>query len=103
MLLEDEVVPTQLKEWLLYLNLTVPILRSHIRLNKARTVLRWPLDITACQNDKLLYIAPPSLEGLEDGFDRRADPLCTQSADRAPSVPETLDSAEEPSRKAPSC
>ena len=63
MLLEDEVVPTQLKEWLLHLNLTVPILRSHIRLNKAHTVLRWPLDITACQNDKLLYIAPPVSKG----------------------------------------
>ena len=69
MLLENEALPTQLKEWLLHLNLTVPILRSHIRLNKAGTTLRWPLDITTCQNDKLLYIAPPSLEGVEDGFE----------------------------------
>lgn len=66
MLLEGTALPSQLKEWLTHLNLSTPILRSAIHLNKASTTLRWPLDITTCQNDKLLYIAPPTLEGLTD-------------------------------------
>jgi hypothetical protein len=62
-LLDKPQLPALLKEWLTHLNLTIPILRKNIRLNKGGFALRYPLDITACQNDKLLYIAPPLLEG----------------------------------------
>ena len=69
MLLDTKVPAPQLKEWLLHLNLTVPILRDHIPSQGAQTVLRWPLDITTCQNDKLLYIAAPGLgEGVTDAL-----------------------------------
>lgn len=59
--------PALLKMWLTHLNLTVPELRASVALTKTASALRWPLDITTCQNDKLLYIAPPSLgPGLTD-------------------------------------
>mgnify|MGYP000196181333 CR=1 FL=1 len=29
-----------------------------------RETLRWPLDVTTCQNDKLLFVAPPVVAGL---------------------------------------
>jgi hypothetical protein len=57
--LSSPVVPSLLKLWLKHLNLTY--LRDHITLNRAGTTLRWPIDVSACQNDKLLYIAPPKL------------------------------------------
>lgn len=55
-----------LKQWLIQLNHTSPLLSPHISLTKTGNALRWPLDISACQNDKLLYIAPPVLKGLND-------------------------------------
>lgn len=62
--------PQELKEWLMHLNMTVPLLYSNIHLNAAKTTLKWPLDISTCQNDKLLYIAPPILVGkVKDHYD----------------------------------
>jgi hypothetical protein len=61
--------PTQLKQWLQHLNLTVQELRSGTALTKTSCALTWPLDITTCQNDKLLYISPPELgPGLVDPY-----------------------------------
>ncbi len=57
MLLDKEVPAPELKAWLMHLNLTH--LRGDLELSRSRTVMRWPLDITTCQNDKLLYIANP--------------------------------------------
>lgn len=59
--------PQLLKYWLMGLNLTV--LSSQLELTKTGNSLRWPLDVTTCQNDKLLYIAPPTLgPGIADPF-----------------------------------
>jgi hypothetical protein len=59
--------PQILKHWLQDLNLRV--LDSQLELTKTGNSLRWPLDITTCQNDKLLYIAPPKLgAGIKDPF-----------------------------------
>ena len=59
--------PQILKHWLQDLNLRV--LDSQLELTKTGNSLRWPLDITTCQNDKLLYIAPPKLgPGIKDPF-----------------------------------
>ena len=55
--------PAYLKLWLKHLNLNTK-LRDQITLSKSKTSLRWPLDITTCQNDKLIYVAPPMLEGI---------------------------------------
>lgn len=59
--LDHLVHPQLLKNWLMHLNLVNPILRQQLELTKSENSLRWPLDITTCQNDKLLYIAPPKL------------------------------------------
>lgn len=59
--------PQILKHWLQDLNLRV--LDSQLELTKSGNSLRWPLDVTTCQNDKLLYVAPPKLgPGIKDPF-----------------------------------
>ena len=58
--------PDVLKRWLQQLNLSVPVLNNGLRLNTTKRALVWPLDVSTCQNDKLLYIAPPNLIGLKD-------------------------------------
>ena len=55
-----------IKQWLIQLNHQIPTLRDAMTLTKTGHALCWPLDITACQNDKLLYIAPPVCKGLKD-------------------------------------
>ena len=59
-LLDKPTTPEHLKRWLRATNLR--LFREHITLNKTGHALRWPLDITTCQNDKLLYVAPPELK-----------------------------------------
>lgn len=60
-----------LKAWLMYLNLRCESLRSGIKLGSSNAALSWPLDITTCQNDKLLFIAPPVLNGIKDPLKNR--------------------------------
>lgn len=68
MLLHSAEHPTTLKRWLKHLNLSTQI-SDQISLTATNNALLWPLDITTCQNDKLLYIAPPIFdEGVEDPF-----------------------------------
>jgi hypothetical protein len=55
-----------IKQWLIQLNHDTPLLKNAMTLTKTGHALSWPLDITACQNDKLLYIAPPLLKGIKD-------------------------------------
>lgn len=58
-----------LKEWLKQLNLNNEFLASQISLTKTNAALSWPLDITTCQNDKLIFISPPELgDGVTDNF-----------------------------------
>ncbi len=61
MLLDQPTHPAMLKNWLMHLNLTTPTIAQQLELTKTASALRWPLDVTTCQNDKLLYIAPPEL------------------------------------------
>lgn len=69
MRLTQPVHPQILKHWLMHLNLTTPALRNQLTLTKTGNSLRWPLDVTTCQNDKLLYISPPILgKGIADPF-----------------------------------
>ena len=70
MLLDEPQHPDTLKRWLKHLNLEH--FSDQLRLTKSGNALLWPLDITTCQNDKLLYIAPPQFEGIDDpiGGDR---------------------------------
>ncbi|MGI9570645.1 MAG: hypothetical protein ACR2PH_13145, partial [Desulfobulbia bacterium] len=57
MWLEHPAFPFQLKNWLKHLNLEH--FKYDLQLTKSHVALIWGLDITTCQNDKLLYIAPP--------------------------------------------
>lgn len=67
--LDRPVVPSLLKNWLMHLNLTRPTIASQLTLTKTGNALRWPLDITTCQNDKLLYISAPVFgKGVPDPY-----------------------------------
>ncbi|MGA0610073.1 primase-helicase family protein [Caldimonas sp. KR1-144] len=68
-LLEGTMAPRSLKLWLQQLNLRH--FKEEIGLNRIGTALRWPLDTTTCQNDKLLYVAPPKLIDLVDPLTER--------------------------------
>lgn len=64
-----------IKQWLIQVNHTVPVLQAAQTLTKTGNSLHWGLDITACQNDKLIYIAPPVLKNLKDPL--KAQPRIT--------------------------
>jgi len=59
-----------IKQWLIQKNHEVAILREHQGLTKTGNSLTWGLDITACQADKLIYIAPPTLKGIKNPLGR---------------------------------
>lgn len=65
MLLSHEYHATYLKGWLIKQNIDDSLFKAKIveqlSLNRTQSVLRYPIDITACQNDKLLYVAPPNI------------------------------------------
>ena len=63
--------PGLLKLWLTGLNLRVEGLRSQLQLTASKMAVKFPLDITTCQNDKLIFIAPPSLQGIDDPLAER--------------------------------
>lgn len=64
---DKEFTPEQAKIFLTELNLRNPVLSRQVSLSATGTALRYPLDRTVCQNDKLIYIAAPTLgEGLID-------------------------------------
>ncbi len=66
MMLDRPYAAPLLKQWLVQKNHEVPFLRAAMELTKTGNAIRWPLDISACQNDKLIYIAPPVLKGIKD-------------------------------------
>lgn len=67
--LSEPALPATIKTWLRHLNLTTPDLRSQLQLTRSHNALRWPLDVTVNQNDKLLYIAPPEVfDGIKDPY-----------------------------------
>ena len=65
-LLDEPQSPQALKQWLMQLNLSCPELTGRIRLSASGGSLLYPLDVTTCQNDKLIYIAPPTCINFED-------------------------------------
>ena len=66
MLLDKPYAAPLLKQWLIQKNHEVPLLHDSMALTKTGNTISWPLDISACQNDKLIYIAPPVLKGITD-------------------------------------
>jgi len=74
--LATPVAPARLKLWLRHLNLTVPGLREQVRLSANGMTLRYPLDVVSNQNDRLLFIADPTVQGIEDPLAGRRFELC---------------------------
>lgn len=70
MLLNRPVAAAIIKQWLIHLNHTIPLLKNCRALTKTGTALTWGLDITCCQNDKLIYIAAPTLIGIKHPLGR---------------------------------
>lgn len=66
LMLDKAYAAPLLKQWLVQKNHEVPLLRNSMGLTKTGNTISWPLDISACQNDKLIYIAPPMLKGIKD-------------------------------------
>lgn len=65
-LLTKSVSAPLIKQWLIQKNHEVELLRSCQQLTKTGNSLTWGLDTTACQSDKLIYIAPPTLTGIKN-------------------------------------
>lgn len=68
--LDRQVSAPVIKQWLIQMNHTVAKLRDSQALTRTGNSLTWPLDVTACQNDKLLYIASPVLKGMGNPLGR---------------------------------
>lgn len=66
MLLDKPYAAPLLKQWLIQLNHDTPMLRAAMGLTKTGNSISWPLDVSTCQNDKLIYISPPRLKGIKD-------------------------------------
>jgi hypothetical protein len=79
-----------LKQILIDMNFHVVRLRDAINLTKTGNALRYALDITTCQNDKLIYIANPICEGFTPPVKKRIEYVAkkkdTWSPGAAPSV-----------------
>ena len=65
-LLDQPYVAPVLKQWLIQQNHSIPVLKDSMSLTKTGNAISWTLDVSACQNDKLIYIAPPVLKGIKD-------------------------------------
>ena len=64
--LDRPIAAPIIKQWLIQQNLSVELLNKNIKLSPSGMHLSWPLDVTACQNDKLIYIAPPECTNFKD-------------------------------------
>ena len=65
-MLDKPAAAPLLKQWLIQFNHDIAMLRNAMGLTKTGNAISWTLDISACQNDKLIYIAPPTLKGIPD-------------------------------------
>lgn len=72
MMLDKPYAAPLLKQWLIGINHDTPMLSQNMGLTKTGNAISWPLDISACQNDKLIYIAPPILQGIKDPVAKNA-------------------------------
>jgi hypothetical protein len=67
---EPQVAPA-LKQHLITLNFSIPRLKDALTLTKTGNSLRYGLDITTCQSDKLIYIAHPVCRGFKTPITKR--------------------------------
>lgn len=94
LLLEQPMHPAVLKRWLTERNFRVTKLNERIQLTATAMGVTYPLDVTTCQNDKLIYIAPPTLHGLdEDPLPERFE-LVRKARDYAPTIEPSMSTAQ---------
>ena len=65
-ILKNSVYPRALKNWLKTLNYEIDILADQLTLSSNGHSLRYPLDTSVADNSKLIYIAPPKFNGVQD-------------------------------------
>jgi hypothetical protein len=70
-MLETPVAPSVLKQWVRKVNLISTRFRDRVKLSRNAMALCFALDPTVNQNDKLIYVAPPVLIGLDDPVGQR--------------------------------
>lgn len=70
-LLTTPVAPAMIKQWLKKINLISEPFRDKVKLSRNAMALCYALDLTVNQNDKLIYVAPPKLIGIEDPVPER--------------------------------
>lgn len=70
-MLENQVSPMVLKQWVRKINLTSPKFRARVKLSRNAMAVCYALDTTVNQNDKLIYVAPPILVDIEDPIPAR--------------------------------
>lgn len=80
MILDNLYAAPLLKDWLTHINLNNDYLNDGLELARNCITLKWTLDITCCQNDKLIFVAPPVLNGIDDPIADRFV-LCTKDND----------------------
>lgn len=66
MMLDKPVSPLLIKEWLIQQNFDNQVLNQQIELAANSLSIKYPLDISTCQNDKLLFIADPICTNFTD-------------------------------------
>jgi hypothetical protein len=62
-----------LKQFLIALNFSIERLKNALALTKTGNSLRYGLDITTCQSDKLIYIAHPICKGFKPPVTKRIE------------------------------
>lgn len=83
MLVDGFMPAPEYKAWLMDLNFKH--LDESLELARNKTILRWPLDITTCQNDKLLYIATPIFgKGIKDPLGKNRITLVKKKLSKIP-------------------
>ena len=70
-LLTDPVAPSVLKQWVRKINLVSEKFRNRVKLSRNAMALCYALDPTVNQNDKLIYVAPPTIIGMKDPINQR--------------------------------
>jgi len=83
-LLEKAIPAPQLKTWLMWLNLRNDALKNTLTLSNAGHALHYSVDITVCQNDKLIYIATPKFDGIKDPWKEPRIQFVKRTLDKLP-------------------
>lgn len=83
MMLDSSVSPLLIKEWLIQKNFDVTALNSRIELSANALTVKYPLDISTCQNDKLLFIADPICTNFTDPIKGNRLHLITKSKEKS--------------------